>query len=77
MEHGHGDWAMSDGHRSRIEYAMAVGAIGGLLGLMAGPVATLVCATMAAGIGYVASKRGTDRTAEAARREGPRAPGKH
>jgi len=35
-------------HRSTIECAMVAAAIGGLVGLMIGPVATLLCATGAA-----------------------------
>ena len=60
MEHRCSGWVISEGHRSRIEHAMAVGAIGGLLGLMADPVATLVCAAVATGIGYVMAKQITD-----------------
>lgn len=53
MEYTHGEWTEAERQRSKIESALVAGAIGGLVGLLIGPVATLLCAASAATLGYV------------------------
>ena len=59
-------------HGSNIECALVAGAIGGLVGLMIGPVATLLCASGAASIHWWVLRCRSPRPA--ARHQQPRIP---
>jgi hypothetical protein len=56
--------------RSKIESALVAGAVGGLVGLLVGPVATLLCAASAAALGYVKKDAGRACLSTLYRRQG-------
>jgi hypothetical protein len=51
------DWDDTDGPQTKAERALAGGAVGGLIGLIFGPLGTLACTVIGAGLGYATSYR--------------------
>ena len=52
MEHVQREWTPAELRRSKTESALVAAAIGGLVGLTIGPVATLLCGAIAALLTY-------------------------
>jgi len=52
MDYARGGWDNTDYPRTKVERALAGGAVGGLIGLVFGPLGTLVCTVIGAGFGY-------------------------
>jgi hypothetical protein len=55
MDYTRGGWDETDCPQTKVELALAGGAVGGLIGLIFGPLGTLVCTVIGAGIGYATS----------------------
>jgi hypothetical protein len=70
VEYTQGEWTRVELQRSKIESALVAGAIGGLVGLLVGPVATLLCAASAAALGYIKPDGGRARLSTLHHRQG-------
>jgi len=57
MDNTSGSWSDADCPQTAGDFALAGGAVGGLFGLMFGPIGTLACVVVGAAIGYVQSCR--------------------
>jgi hypothetical protein len=57
MDYTQDGWDEISSPQTKIERALAGGAVGGLIGLMFGPLGTLACAVFGAAIGYARSWR--------------------
>jgi outer membrane lipoprotein SlyB len=57
MDYTRGEWGSADYPHTKVERALAGGAVGGLIGLVFGPLGTLACTVVGAAIGYATSYR--------------------
>lgn len=57
MDYTRGGLEDTDCPQTKVEHALAGGAVGGLIGLVFGPLGTLACTVVGAGIGYATSYR--------------------
>ena len=57
MDYTQGGWEDTDCPQTKVEHALAGGAVGGLIGLIFGPLGTLACTVLGAAVGYAASWR--------------------
>ena len=57
MDYTRGGWEDTDCPQTKVEHALAGGAVGGLIGLIFGPLGTLTCTAVGAAIGYATSWR--------------------
>jgi len=69
MDERLGGWSDADRAETKIDAVLAAGAVGGLIGLMFGPVGTLTCVLIGAGLGYA---RVLSRPVPAGKRANPR-----